>query len=360
MRRAARARLSRRDHHPRARRAWRVKAARTCAKRRRRSRRRRIDGARARERIHARRPCLRDRAQRTCANRHPVEVSRVRSPRTRVGVCAPLTRARRRRWFLEESTAGAGFQSPKKSSARRKSPSLRPSPSVAPRSKSILFATIKHGTGKPPKPCITHGCSPLAKLSAVGAVGAENVPLAATSRAHASPPRPARARRRIVHDDHPVYLIVEYPSLSFILSMSAHVPQFDKVRRRVARPRRRPPLAPLARVHHLRVAPARPRALPPRARARVRPARASASSSPPPSRRSRARAPCDASSSSSRSTPTRSAVATARARASRRRRAIARSPAARRRAVATVAPAVGRRGSGDAARARPLNPRGRS
>jgi hypothetical protein len=75
--------------------------------------------------------------------------------------------------------------SPKKSSARRKSPSPRPNPSFAALSKSTLFATIKHGTGKPPKPYITHGCSPLAKLSAVG-VGAENVPLVATSRAHAS------------------------------------------------------------------------------------------------------------------------------------------------------------------------------
>ena len=174
------------------------------------------------------------------------------------------------------------------------------SPSVAPRSKSILFATIKHGTGKPPKPCITHGCSPLAKLSAVGAVGAENVPLARHLSRPRLAPRPARARRRIVHDDHPVYLIVEYPSLSFILSMSPHVPQFDEVRRRVARPRRRPPRAPLARVapppRCTRSSVARS-SLPLR-RARVRPARASASSSPPPSRRSRARAPCDASSSS--------------------------------------------------------------
>ena len=251
----------------------------------------------------------------------------------------------------------------KKSSARRKSPSLRPSPSVAPRSKSILFATIKHGTGKPPKPCITHGCSPLAKLSAVGAVGARKRP----SRRHLSrprlAPRPARARRRIVHDDHPVYLIVEYPSLSFILSMSAPRPTVRQSTAAASRvPRRRPPpRPPRSRTPPPRCTRSSARA-PPRARARVRPARASASSSPPPSRRSRARrtlrcvvvvVALDADALCGRDGARSRIAAPSRARSIARRAATRCRDRPRRPSDA--------RGSGDAARARtPLNPRGRS
>jgi hypothetical protein len=54
-------------------------------------------------------------------------------------------------------------------------------------SKSILFATIKHGTGNPPKPYNMFGLVPSAYASVVGAdIGAEKVPLFATSRAQAS------------------------------------------------------------------------------------------------------------------------------------------------------------------------------